>query len=145
MGGAALFVAPIENVQAASDMALSARISIDRKYARSWAGLTISSIVSGTPSFLHELVDQLLQLCLMLLGLGLCAALFCLLAKPVLEILVGLFPLFRSDVDTWLTDESEAAANCRNRLEILGGSVQRCKVLRRAALSISGCVAMMAL
>lgn len=125
-------------------MAQSASAIVDRKSIRSRAGFTIVWIASGAPSFLPELIDQLFQLGLMLPGLELFAALFCLFAKPVLEILVGLFLLFRSDVATWHTVESETAASCRDDLKVLR-AVWRCKVQRSAALSMSGCAAMMAL
>lgn len=103
-------------------MVLSASANVDRKSIRSRPGFTIVWIASDTPSFLPELVGQLLQLGLMLLGLELFATLFCLLAKPVLEILVGLLLLFRGDVASRHTIESETAATCRDGLEIPGGS-----------------------
>ena len=79
-------------------------------------------VATGAPSFLPELVDQLLQFLQMLLGLELFATLLCLFAKPVLEILVGLFLLLRRDVAIGYAVQPETAATCRDGLEVAGGS-----------------------
>lgn len=58
----------------------------------------------------------------MLLGLELFATLLCLFAKPVLEVLVGLFLLVRSNVTSGRAVQSETATPCGDDLEVGSGS-----------------------
>jgi hypothetical protein len=73
-------------------------------------------VATVDPSFRPELVNQLLQFFLMLIRLELFATLRCQFAKPVLEILVGLFLLFRSNVAIGCAVQAETASFEREAL-----------------------------